>query len=203
MHLVNMDRAILVGNSSGAGLALDFTLAHPAETEGLFLIGPVVHGMPSSAYFLDRGNRANAPLGKEDVKAAAENWSRDNFLIAGANSEARKKLFDGLAQNPQNLKTGGQFEIRPSPPTVLRLNRVQAPALVLVGESDIADVIAYAGAVEAALPIAFLEVWKDCGHMIQMERPRDIVTRVDRFSALADRHEATVAIETLHHCVGS
>jgi hypothetical protein len=60
--------------------------------------------------------------------------SHDQYLIAG------------LAQNPQSLRTGGQFEIRPSPLTVLRLSRIQAPAVVLVGESDIADVIAYAGA---------------------------------------------------------
>jgi 3-oxoadipate enol-lactonase len=57
MRLAKMDRAIIVGSSSGAGLALDFALAHPDMTEGLFLIGPVVHGMPGSAYFLERGNR--------------------------------------------------------------------------------------------------------------------------------------------------
>lgn len=138
MHLVKMDHAILVGNSSGAGLALDFALAYPAMTEGLFLIGPVVHGMPSSAYFLDRGNRANAPLAQNDLKAAAENWSRDPYLISGANPEARRKLFDDLTVSPQNLKSGGQFETRPSPPTVLRLSQIQAPALVLIGDSDIA-----------------------------------------------------------------
>ena len=128
-------------------------------TEGLVLIGPVVHGMPSSAYFLDRGNRNGD---------SAESRSRDKFLIAGTNPEARKKLRDALTANPQNFKTGGQFETRPSPPTVLRLNRIKALALVLLGDADIADVIAYAGAVEAALPIAFMEVWPDCGHLIQL-----------------------------------
>lgn len=202
MRLVNMDRAILVGNSSGAAVAVDFALAHLNMTEGLFLIGPVVHGMPSSAYFLERGNRANAPLNNGDAKAAAENWSRDQYLIAGPRPAARKKLLDALAQNPQNLKSGGLLEIRPFPPTVLRLNQVKAPALVLVGEADIADVIAYAGAIEAALPIVFLEVWKDCGHMIQIERPADLVVRLAKFSALAGRRETAVAPEILHQYIG-
>jgi hypothetical protein len=35
----------------------------------------------------------------------------------------------------------GQFEVRPTPPTVLRLAQIAAPALVLVGDADIADVI--------------------------------------------------------------
>ena len=193
MRAVKMERAILVGNSSGAGLALDFALAHPAMTEGLVLIGPVVHGMPSSAYFLERGNRNGY---------SPENWSRDRFLIAGPNPEARKKLRDALAANPQNFKTGGQFETRPSPPAVVRLNQIEAPALVLVGDADIADVIAYAGAIEAALPIAFLEVWPDCGHLIQLEKPQALVARIGRFSALADRREAAVPPDTLRRYTG-
>jgi 3-oxoadipate enol-lactonase len=47
MHRVHMDRAVIIGNSSGGGLALDFALAHPEMVEALFLIGPVVHSMPS------------------------------------------------------------------------------------------------------------------------------------------------------------
>ncbi len=202
MRLVKMNRAIIVGNSSGAGLALDFALAHSDMTEGLFLIGPVVHGMASSAYFLERGNRANAPLAQNDLKAAAENWSRDPYLISGANPEARKKLFDALALNPQNLKTGGQFESRPSPPSVLRLAQIQAPAVILIGDSDIADVIAYGGAIEAALPIVSFEVWKNCGHLIQLERPAELVVRFERFAALADRREANVPSAELRDLVG-
>lgn len=202
MHHVKMDRAILVGNSSGAGLALDFALAHPEMTEGLFLIGPVVHGMPSSAYFIERGVNNNAPLNRDDVKSTAENWSKDRFLIAGGRAEARRKLYETLVQNPQNLKTGGQFEIRPSPPTVLRLSQIQAPALVLVGEADIADVFAYAGAIEAALPIAWFEVWKDTGHLVQLEKPNELVARVNSFATLAERKEMNLPPTTLQAYAG-
>ena len=202
MRVAKMDRAILIGNSSGAGLALDFALAHPDMTEGLLLIGPVVHGMASSAYFVERGNRASAPLSNGDVQAAAENWSRDRFLLSGNAAAARKRILEVLLQNPQNLKIGGQLETRPSPPMVLRLSQIQAPALVLVGESDIADVIAYAGAIEAALPIAFFEVWKDAGHLIQLEHPQELVQRFEKFARVADRKEAVVSSNTLHVYVG-
>lgn len=198
-----MQRAILVGNSSGAGLALDFALAHRERTEGLFLIGPVVHGMPSSAYFLERGNRNSEPAARGDMEAAARNWSQDRYLVAHDDPPARQALFQALAQNPQNLKTGGQFEIRPSPPTVLRLNQIQAPTLLLVGDADIADVIAYAGALEAELPIALFEVWQDSGHMIQLEHPSQVVERFQRFARLADRSEVAVATAVLQKYAGS
>jgi len=197
-----MNRAILIGNSSGAGLALDFALAHPEKTEGLFLIGPVVHGMPSSAYFLERGNRNSEPMPHNDTAATAQNWSKDSFLIARENPQLRKKLLEGLSRNPQNFKTGGQFETRPSPPTVLRLSRIEAPALILVGDADIADVIAYAGAIEAALPISFFEVWKDTGHLIQLEHPAELVERFHRFARLADRKEAALTPAVLRNYLG-
>jgi pimeloyl-ACP methyl ester carboxylesterase len=202
MRSVKMDRAILVGNSSGAGLALDFTLAHPEMVEGLMLIGPVVHGMPSSAYFVERGSKNSAPLNQNDVTAAAGNWSKDRFLISGGRAEARKKLYDALVQNPQNLKTGGQFEIRPSPPAVLRLSQIQAPALLIVGDADIADVIAYAGAIEAALPIVWFEVWKDTGHLVQLERPDELVARLNTFVLLAERKEVSLPPATLQTFAG-
>jgi hypothetical protein len=38
------------------------------------------------------------------------------------------------------------------------------------GVSDIGDVFAHSGAIEAAWPLATLEIWKDAGHPIQIQR---------------------------------
>ena len=203
MRHAKMDRAILVGNSSGAALALDFAVAHPEMTEGLFLLGPVVHGMPTTPFTQQRGNAANAPLAQNNLRAAAENWSRDPFLISGAAPETRRKLLEALQASPQNLKIGGQFERQPVPPTVARLSEIQAPTLVLLGDADIPDVMIYSGAIEAALPVAFLELWKDAGHMIQLQQPGQLAERFQRFARLADRREASVPSDTLRGYVGS
>jgi pimeloyl-ACP methyl ester carboxylesterase len=202
MHAVHMDRAVLVGNSSGGGLALDFAVAHPQMVTALFLIGPVVHGMASTDYFNERGNKNSAPLARGDVKATAENWAKDTFLIAADDPPARKKLYEALAQNPQNLRAAGQLEIRPSPPTATRLSEIKAPTLVLVGESDIGDVFAYSGAIEAAVPVASLEIWKKTGHLIQLQRPADLVTRFNQFVTLASRTEVSLSEAQLAEYVG-
>jgi len=202
MHTVHMDRAVIVGNSSGGGLAIDFALAHPKEVSALFLIGPVVHGMVSSEYFTERGNENNAPLAHGDTKAAAERWSKDRFLLAGADPTGRKKLYDILAENPQNLTLAGGLEVQPSSPSVTRLSEIKVPTLVLVGEADIGDVFAYAGAVEAAVPLASFEIWKDTGHLIQLQRPAELVARFNRFVGLATRQEANVTERTLAEYVG-
>jgi hypothetical protein len=202
MHTVRMGQAVIVGNSSGAGLAIDFALAHPKMVTALFLIGPVVHGMASSDYFDKRGDENNAPLAHGDLRAAAERWSKDRFLIAGDDPPARKKLYDALAENPQNLKVAGELEIRPSPPSVTRLSEIKVPTLVLVGEADVGDVFAYAGAIEAAVPLASFEIWKDTGHLIQIQRPPALVSRFNRFVGLATRKEANLTGRTLAEYVG-
>jgi hypothetical protein len=63
-------------------------------------------------------------------------------------------------------------------------------------------VIAYGGAIEAALPIVSFEVWKSCGHLIQLERPAELVARLQRFIALADRREAAVSATELRNLAG-
>jgi pimeloyl-ACP methyl ester carboxylesterase len=86
--------AVIVGSSSGGALAIDFAIAYPEMVDGLFLIGPVLHGMAFSEQFLERARHNNEPMADDDVKAWATNWSQDPFLIAGANKGARRKIYE-------------------------------------------------------------------------------------------------------------
>jgi len=203
MRRLQIERAALVGSSSGSGLALDFAIAHPDKVAALFLIGPVVHGMRSSDYFVLRGNAANAPLAKDDIRAAAENWSKDPFEVSGARPEARKKVFDTLIASPQNLRVAGQFEIRPSPPTVSRLSEIEAPTLMIIGEADIADVHAFSGAIQAAVPVVRREVWKDAGHLVQLEKPDELVARLDAFLEIAEQRFIPLPADKLTKFAGA
>src|SRR5581483_7093056 len=183
---VQQPRVTLVGCSSGAGLATDFAIEHPDQVEQLILIGPVVHGMATSAHFYARGEKNNAPLRKGDVKATAENWSKDHYLIAGNHDTARKTVYEALVQYPHNLNYPGKFEIRSS--AVDRLGEIRAPTLILVGAHDIPDVHAYSGALEAGIWGARREVVPDAGHLIALEQPErsgKIITRfVEKYRAI-------------------
>lgn len=173
--------ATLVGSSSGAGLAIDFAIRHPDQVDRLVLIGPVLHGMPSSAHFLQRGERNNSPLARGDARGAARNWANDRYQIAGQNRAARKALFDALADNPQNLRYHGEFDRHFLIPAVARIEEIRQPTLILVGESDIPDVQAYSGAIERGIWGASREVIPHAGHLIQLERPVLLCEKIVRF----------------------
>jgi len=132
-HL-KLEHAILVGSSSGGALAIDFAIMHPRMVNGLFLIGPVLHGVEFSAEFRDRANRNNEPMERDDIRAMARNWAQDKFLITGANERAREKICDQLVANGEKLKSyDSGLEEKLSPPASERLAQIKAPTLILLG----------------------------------------------------------------------
>jgi 3-oxoadipate enol-lactonase len=180
-HL-KVQHAVIVGSSSGGALAIDFAIAHPQMVDGLFLIGPVLHGMVYTAYFQERGNRNNEPIQRDDIKALAKNWSEDKFLIAGPNEGARRIIYEQLVANSEKVKFNDRFEETLSPPASKRLAEVRAPTLILIGEADIADVHAHCGAINAGIRESTLEVIKDAGHLIQLEKPGEAARRIEDFT---------------------
>jgi pimeloyl-ACP methyl ester carboxylesterase len=181
LNHLKVPSATLVGCSSGGGHAIDFAIAHPEMVDRLILIGSVLHGMTVTAQFNERGNKNNAPLGKDDFKAAAENWSKDPFTITPGNEALRKRFYDALMQFPQNLKYAGDLEIRYMKPAVTRLSDIQSPTLILVGEFDIPDVHAFGGAIQAGIPGSRREVVKGAAHLIPLEKPEYLAERIGTF----------------------
>ena len=134
----NVARAAIVASSHGGELAIDFTLDHPDMVQQLVLVGAVVGGMPYTAHFFDRGKQVRELLGKGDMKGAIAARSNDRYLIAPGNDVARKRLFDLLTANEQDMDHP-DYPL-PAKPALPRLAEIRAPTLILVGDSDIADV---------------------------------------------------------------
>lgn len=166
-HL-GVDRAILIGSSSGGGLAIDYTLAHPEHVDALVLAGAVVDGLGYSFHFMRRAY-ANYSL---DEKVHLDNWINDPYAIAPGNDDARSRLEAILHSFPQNLSLGkGQLARRPERPALGRLAEITVPALLIVGERDIPDVLAHAGAILAGIRGARLIFLDGAGHLPYLEQP--------------------------------
>jgi 3-oxoadipate enol-lactonase len=199
---LNVRRAIVVGNSSGGALAIDFALSHPEMVEGLFLVGPVVQGMETTNHFDDRARKNSAPIAKGDLKAAAENWSKDQYIVAAGHDGARKLIYETLVHYPQNLTNSHQFEIGNTTPSLYRLSEIHAPTSILVGEFDIPDVHAQGGAIQAGIPGAQRDILNNAGHLIQVEAPAAFVEKFGEFVNLQERKGIEVPAATLQNYAG-
>ncbi|HLK04866.1 MAG TPA: alpha/beta hydrolase [Candidatus Acidoferrum sp.] len=172
-------RAAIVGSSHGGEISINFALDHPEMTQELVLVGAVVGGMPYSKHFLDRGDVLGKPLEKGDVQGAIAAAINDKYLIAAGNDAAKKRMAALLSASPQDL-THPSFEITPKP-ALYRLREIKVPTLLLVGDQDIPDVHAHAGAIEAGIARARRVVVSGVGHLMYLEKPAEFVQLVSGF----------------------
>ncbi|MGC1448726.1 MAG: alpha/beta hydrolase [Candidatus Sulfotelmatobacter sp.] len=174
-----VSRAVLVGSSHGGELSIDFTLQYPGVVQQLVLVGAVVSGFPYSDHFLNRGMNNSRPFEKNDVSAGLANWAKDKYLLAPGHEAAQKHLLALLTANPQDM-THSDYA-RPTAPAIGRLHDVRIPTLILVGDADIPDVHAHAGAIEAGIPGSKRVVISDAGHLMYLEKPAEFSREVISF----------------------
>jgi 3-oxoadipate enol-lactonase len=198
-----IQRAVLVGSSTGAGVSVDFALAHPELVQGLFLIGPIVDGLPTSTEFEVRTARNSAPLKEGDAKAAAENWSKDHYIFGEGHDPERAKFLDALDASLQNLKNGDEFAAKSSPAAGTRLKEIHSPTEVLVGEVDIADVHAQAGSIEEGIAGAQRDVVINAGDLVQLEQPEILMEKLTNFVDRQQRVAVDVPVDVLQSYVGT
>ena len=174
-----VSRAVLVGSSHGGELSIDFTLRYPNVVQQLVLVGAVVSGLPYSDHFLDRGMANSQPFEKNDIPAGLSNWAKDKYLLAPGHDAAQKRLLALLTANPQDM-THSDYA-RPTLPAIGRLHEIHVPTLILVGDADIPDVHAHAGAIEAGISGSKRVVVRDAGHLMYLEKPEEFSRHVVDF----------------------
>jgi 3-oxoadipate enol-lactonase len=179
LRQTGLTRATLVGSSHGGEISINFTLAHPDVVKRLILVGAVVGGFPASEHFIARGVANSELFRKGDIPGGLKAWSADRYLIAPGNDAARKKLLDLLLANPQDMTHSDQI-LGPKP-GLPRLGEIHIPTLILVGDADIPDVHAHAGAIEAGITRARRIVIPGTGHLMYLEKPDEFTRTVFAF----------------------
>ncbi|GAC1350301.1 MAG: alpha/beta hydrolase [Ktedonobacteraceae bacterium] len=176
-HL-HVEKAHILGISSGGLVALDFTLAYPEMVAALILVTPSVSGRQLSERERQFNEEENAYLEKED--------------LAGATEVNLRTWVDGPKRTPEQVDPAvrervrqmqlhaftipipeGAEEIPLTPPAYSRLAEVHAPTLLLVGDADLPARITLTGELASALAGAQQVVIPGVAHMVSMEKPEE------------------------------
>lgn len=100
--------------------------------------------------------------------------------VAPTSTATKNKVRELLTANPHDLHTD-QFAQRPQSSALSRLGEIRVPTLIIVGEHDIPDVHAHAGAIEAGIARSRREVVSNAGHLVHMEQPERFNTSARGF----------------------
>jgi len=176
-----IERACLMGMSSGGRLAIDFTLQYPQKVNALVLVGAVVGGFPYTDHMLTRGG--HLPAGLTDMeKSRAWYVAEDPYEIYAENKAAKERVKEFVKKYPHRegppakrdeAREGARAkqDEAPAKPSYTRLGEIKIPALILVGEFDMPDCHAHAGAINAGIANSKRAIIPKSGHLIPIEQP--------------------------------
>jgi pimeloyl-ACP methyl ester carboxylesterase len=181
MVTMNIEKAILVGNSLGGGLALAFTIEYPDKVTRLVLVD-------------------NAGMGREviiDFKVCSLPWLGE--LLSRPSLKGTSRLWKEIVHDPALVTTelvGLSYDLASQPGAqkallstlraginlwgqrgklikelMNRYGEITAPTLVVWGQQDRIIPVAHAHVAVAKITGARLEIYDQCGHMPQFEYP--------------------------------
>ena len=184
---INVQKAILVGNSAGGTVAMQFTLQHPERVQALILVDPAVYedGGGSSWLRLFYKTPQMNHLGPLIVRSIQ---SKGIDLIKMAWYEPSKIAPETIAGYTKPLRADNWdralwFFTTASLPSGLpqRLGEFTLPVLVITGDTD--KIVPTANSVELAgeLPGGKLVIILKAGHVPHEEQPAAFMTAVNEF----------------------
>ncbi len=181
LDAVAADRAVLVGNSYGAIVALHIAAHSPERVRALVLSGTCAYGdyrLPWKARVLS--SSAGRFLAPVVPRRAIEREYRAQFAdpahVAKAPIDAIRTAFGDRPARRALWQQAHQLEFRRVEPL---LGRISAPALLVWGRNDPATPLRWAHRLQHDLVGAQLTIIEDCGHYPPIEQP-DLFARCTR-----------------------
>jgi pimeloyl-ACP methyl ester carboxylesterase len=185
LDAVMADRAVLVGNSQGAEIALNAALVHPRRVSALVLIAPSVSGSPpvdaSAVTPVEAAIWENLESAQAAGATDALNLGEIRLWLDGPSAPEGRvggKLRQ-LALDMNRIALGAVDPgTEPQPPDAWhRLSEVRCPTLAVVGDRDLGHVQARAHFLADQITGAQLAVMPGTAHLPAFEQP-------EAFSAL-------------------
>lgn len=189
MDALELDQAVLIGNSAGGTVALQAALARPDRVSALILVDAAVYtggGSPALVRPLLDTPQMNhlGPLlarriareGDDFIRRA---WHNPDRIDPEVFNEYRKPLqvpdWDRALWELTKASRAAELEAR--------LDQVEVPTLVITGDDDRIVPTAESLQLAAEIPGAVLAVLDECGHLPQEECPVQFLKAVRNFLA--------------------
>ncbi|MEZ5742606.1 MAG: alpha/beta fold hydrolase [Sphingomonadaceae bacterium] len=177
---LGLERASLCGLSMGGAICAGFAIDHPDRISKAVLVSPALAGWQWSEGWRVQWRSVAEAAKAGDLGKARELWWQN-------------RMFDAARENPDaavilrheiDAFAGRQWIVdrqRAVLPDVDRLHMLTAPALLLTGARDFEDFRLIGDLIEAAAPNVTRIDYANAGHMLPLERPREIASEIARF----------------------
>lgn len=174
---LGVNAAVLVGNSLGGGIALEFALEHPDRVVALVLVGSAVGGFEGEEYpeeIAELEFLLERALQRGDIEQAnqieAHMWLDGPLEEDGRVEGTPRGLFLDMNRRRRHRRPLSQEETA-DVPVIEHLDAIKVPTLLLVGEYDYPDVIEAHEVLAEEIEEAFAITLEETAHLPSLERP--------------------------------
>lgn len=184
---IEAERVVLIGNSDGGRIALDYALDHPEHVQALVLVAPAISGepppdgLPPWVQELDEAIEAAEEAGDvaEVNRLEAHLWLDGAAAPEGRVGGQARALF--LAMNERALTAASAGEASRSPSAWERLDDLVVPTLVIFGGLDLDDMRANAQHLVTQAQNARFVPLAGVAHLPMLEDPDSFSAVVKQF----------------------
>jgi pimeloyl-ACP methyl ester carboxylesterase len=170
LDAAGLEQAVLVGHSMGGAISQDVALRYPARVAGLGLVATGARLRVAPA-ILD-----GALQDKEETVRLICEWSYG----PEADEETVRLGRRQMAEVPAEVLYG-DYAACDAFDVMDRLGEIQAPAVVVCGTKDRMTPSKYSVYLRDHIAGATLRLVEGAGHMIMVEKPRDVVQALETF----------------------
>lgn len=179
MDSLRIRRAVLIGLSFGAEIALEFAVTYPQRASALIVSAPVGAGFDRSEELKAREALFAQSMDK-GVHLLVDALYQDPYFIPSVKyNRALFESFRNLAV--ENYKEAGIQPTALIPAMIDAVRKIRVPTLITVGEYDHPDIHRRMMVVHRRIPNSELAVIPNSGHMVNLENPDELNRRVARF----------------------
>jgi 2-hydroxy-6-oxonona-2,4-dienedioate hydrolase len=176
-HLGVEEPVIMMGCSMGGTLAMDYTLAHPAAVKALIMVDSGPSGLQLDVPPHPAASDAEAAYNRGDLDRVAELETQIWFDGMGrtpdqVDGDMRRLAYEmnRLALSHDSRHLGEQLADTDSK-AADRVEELQGPVLIVVGEHDIPYIHAAADYMQSRIPSASVVVIDDAAHLPNLDHP--------------------------------
>lgn len=180
MEAAQIESAVLIGNSLGGATALTTTLIEPTRVKGLVLIGA-----PGGKKVPEPIRRAARQLATpQELHSLSDlGWATGIWMVRAATTP----LGMALSQDLRRLRTAYEHQawsratiasLRSVAEWAPDLSRIKAPTTVVHGAWDLVVWRSSSLAMAQQIPGARFVELEDCGHMIEVECPGQLLEQI-------------------------
>lgn len=178
---IGLGKVHIVGNSMGGAIATSFTIKYPNEVLSLILIDSAGVTSPTKSELTLELEKGNNPLLVNDAKdfdrLMSFNFHKKPYIPnsikqyfaerAVKNREFNQKIFSDIRNEPSQIE--------------FNLGKIKNQTLILWGDKDRVIHPDSALVFNKGIPGSKLVVFKDCGHLPQLERPQETAEVIQEF----------------------